>query len=158
MASRIKVMQPGLLWKRYLNSEYLRNISTVSGATTIAQAIPVIAIPILARIYTPEDYGFLALFVSITGLVATFANLKYSQAIPLSDTEDEAKELLFSCIAASLLIGGLFSAFFLIVIVFFLKAQTGGLILCWLVFGPLYIFFSGANESLCLYANKKKKV
>ncbi len=39
--------------------------------TTIAQAIPVAISPILTRLYSPDDFGVLALFMSIPLIFST---------------------------------------------------------------------------------------
>lgn len=51
--------------KFFPKGEFTRNVLTLMTGTTIAQAIPVAISPILTRIYTPQDFGIFALFVSI---------------------------------------------------------------------------------------------
>ena len=58
--------------------------------TTIAQAIPIAISPILTRIYTPEDFGLLALFVAITSIFASIANARYELAIMLPKKDEDA--------------------------------------------------------------------
>ena len=48
-----------------LNSELSRNVLTLMTGTTIAQAVPIAIMPILTRLYTPEDFGLLALFLAL---------------------------------------------------------------------------------------------
>lgn len=62
-------------------SEFNKNVFTLMTGTTIAQAIPIAISPILTRIYTPEDFGIFALFVSIVGFISVIAALTYEQAI-----------------------------------------------------------------------------
>lgn len=51
-------------------SEFSKNVLTLITGTTIAQAIPIAISPILTRIYTPEDFGVFALFVSLVGFIS----------------------------------------------------------------------------------------
>ncbi len=51
--------------KFFPKGEFTRNVLTLMTGTTIAQAIPIAISPILTRIYTPQDFGVYALFVSI---------------------------------------------------------------------------------------------
>jgi O-antigen/teichoic acid export membrane protein len=57
--------------------------------TTIAQAIPIIISPILTRIYSPEEFGSLILFMSIVSILSVIVTLRYEKAIvqPLSDKD-----------------------------------------------------------------------
>ncbi|ENM3968826.1 oligosaccharide flippase family protein, partial [Vibrio cholerae] len=71
-------------------SKYARNILTLITGTTIAQAIPILIAPILTRIYTPEDFGVLALFVAITSIFGAISNGRYELAIMLPIEDDDA--------------------------------------------------------------------
>ena len=51
-------------------SSFTRNVLTLMSGTTIAQAIPLAISPILTRIYSPEDFGVLALFNTICVILA----------------------------------------------------------------------------------------
>ncbi len=64
-------------------SEFSRNVLTLMTGTTIAQAIPIAISPILTRIYTPEDFGMLALFIAITAIFGSIANGRYELATML---------------------------------------------------------------------------
>lgn len=76
---------------RALNGgEFSRNVLRLMTGTTIAQAVPVGISPVLTRIYTPQDFGILALFVSITSVFASVASARYEQAIVLPDSDEDA--------------------------------------------------------------------
>ncbi|MBZ9937877.1 lipopolysaccharide biosynthesis protein [Mesorhizobium sp. BR1-1-16] len=49
----------------------------------LARAIGVITVPILARIYTPADYGMLSVYTSIVQMILPVLTLRYVVAIPL---------------------------------------------------------------------------
>jgi len=57
--------------------------------TTVAQAIPIIISPILTRIYSPEEFGLLILFMSIVSILSVIVSLRYERAIiqPLDDED-----------------------------------------------------------------------
>ena len=71
-------------------SEFSRNVLTLMTGTTIAQAIPIAISPILTRIYTPEDFGILALFVAISTIFGSIANGRYELAIMLPKKDEDA--------------------------------------------------------------------
>lgn len=60
------------------------------GGTTGAQLLAVLAAPLLTRLYTPEDFGLLAVYASLLGLIAVIASLRYELAIPLPTDDTEA--------------------------------------------------------------------
>lgn len=64
-------------------SDFIKNIITLLSGATIAQAITFISIPILSRIYTPEDFGFIAIYLSIANIIATVSTGRYELAIML---------------------------------------------------------------------------
>ena len=53
-----------------LSSTYLKNTATLTAGVIIAQLIPIVAYPILGRIYSPEDFGILAKLTSIIAVIA----------------------------------------------------------------------------------------
>ncbi len=58
-------------------SEFSRNVLTLITGTSIAQAIPIAISPILTRLYTPEDFGVLALYIAIFSIISVIATLRY---------------------------------------------------------------------------------
>ena len=68
--------------KEKLNqSEFLRNVSFLISGTLIAQLISILSSPVLARLYSPADFGIFASFMTIVGIISTFCTLKYDLAI-----------------------------------------------------------------------------
>jgi O-antigen/teichoic acid export membrane protein len=83
-----------------------RAILVLAGGTTIAQAIVFLASPILTRLYTPEDFGVLAVFAAILGLLTVVASFRYELAIPLPRTNGVAANILaLSCLCVVLVAG-----------------------------------------------------
>lgn len=83
----------------------------LSGSSVAGQAIALAVTPILSRLYGPEDFGTLAVFLAWFGILATAANLRYELAIPLAETTAQAQALLAVCLAASLATGLLLALF-----------------------------------------------
>ena len=83
-----------MLTKLKPKSEFTRNVLTLMTGTTIAQAIPIAISPILTRLYTPKDFGVLALFVAITSIFGSIANGRYELAIMLPKKDEDAVNIL----------------------------------------------------------------
>lgn len=74
--------------------QFARSVATLVGGTASGQAILVLASPILTRLYTPEEFGTLAIYSSILGIVSVVASLRYELAIPLPEKDEDAANLL----------------------------------------------------------------
>jgi len=138
-------------------SEFSRNVLTLMTGTTIAQAIPIAISPILTRIYTPEDFGVFALYMSVLGFFAIIINGKYDMAIVLPKEEKEA----FNIFILSLLITcfiSLIITFFIFIffekILFYLNNQDIGLFL-YLI--PLSSFLIGIYQSLYYWLTRTEQ-
>lgn len=74
-----------------------RRVLLLAGGTAVGQAIVIGASPLLTRIYTPEDFGYLGAYAAVLALLVAVASLRYHLAIPLpADDEDGAALLLVS--------------------------------------------------------------
>lgn len=124
--------------------------------TTIAQAIPIAITPILTRMYSPEDFGVLALFVALTTIMASVANGRYELAIMLPSDDDDAINIA----GVGLLISSFLSVLLFIPAVFFNEYLTAALnnqsISFWLYFVPPVVWLLGLYNVLNYLNNRKK--
>lgn len=86
------------LASRIKKSAFARNFSVVFSGTIVAQLIGFGLAPVLSRIYNPALYGIFGLFLSIAGLTANIASLRYEQAIMLTENEKNIWPLQRLCI------------------------------------------------------------
>ena len=66
----------------------------LAGGTALGQTITVLASPVLTRLYTPEDFGVLAVYSSILGILSVIASFRYELAIPLPEKDEDAAALV----------------------------------------------------------------
>lgn len=142
--------------KLILKSEFSRNIVILMSGNIIAQALPLSVMPILTRIYTPEDFGVLALFVSITLVFGTISSARYELAIMSPEDDDDA-----ICIASlSLIISTIFSLFLLLIILIFnnqiIVLLKNDELKNWLYICPLTVWMTGLFYILTYLNNRKK--
>lgn len=139
-----------------LRSEFTRNVLTLMTGTTIAQAIPIAISPILTRIYTPEDFGVLALFVAVSMIFGSVANGRYELAIMLPDTHEDA----FNVAALGVIIASVLSAVLFVVVTIFNRPIAEALgnneIAIWLYLAPVSVFFIGLFNVLNYFNNRLK--
>lgn len=81
-----------------------QKVVMLAGGTAFGQAVGVLAMPILSRLYSPEDFAVLSLFTSFAMVALTIVTLRYELAIPAPKDNHEATYLLLaSILAASIL-------------------------------------------------------
>jgi len=66
---------------------FLRNVAVLSSASVVAQVINVLSMPLISRLYSPSDFGTLALFSSVVGILSTVSGFRYYLVIPLARTD-----------------------------------------------------------------------
>ncbi|WP_035531768.1 lipopolysaccharide biosynthesis protein [Halobacillus kuroshimensis] len=74
--------------------EFGKNIFMLAGGTAFAQVLSFLLIPIITRIYSPEEYGILAVYVSVLGLISILGSMNYELAIPIAENEKKAINVL----------------------------------------------------------------
>lgn len=82
--------------------------------TVVAQAIPMLAAPVLTRLYAPGDYGEYAAFMLVATALAALASARLEMAIMLPEKEAEAASLLVLCL---LVAGGTSAALFVVTLI-----------------------------------------
>jgi len=145
-----------MIKKIKIKSDFTKNVITLMTGTTIAQAIPIAISPILTRIYTPEDFGVLALFIGLTSILSIIATGRYELAIMLPKKEDYALHIAVLAMTVSLIIS------LIIFIIFFLFNSEITSILgnkeisTWLYWVPITIFIISCYQSLNFLNIRKK--
>jgi len=137
-------------------SDFTRNVLILLTGTTIAQVIPIVISPILTRLYTPEDFGVLALFISITSILGNIASGRYELAIMLPKKDGDAINIA----TLGIFITTVFSFILLLIILFFhsyiLNLLNNKEISPWLYSIPLVVFLTGLYNVLNYWNNRKK--
>ena len=77
-------------WSQIWSSPSVRNVGKLLSANVLAQVIGLLVYPILTRLYTPEDFGLLNLFMSIGGILVLLSTCELQSAILLPSQEGEA--------------------------------------------------------------------
>ena len=74
--------------------QVFRGMVTMALGSGAAKAIALLVVPLLTRIYTPDDYGVLSVFTSLIFLLVPFLTFRYVMAIPLPRRDGLAMNLL----------------------------------------------------------------
>lgn len=85
-------------------SSSIKNFAKLLSANIVAQIIGLVVYPILTRIYSPEDFGLLNLFLSISAVLVILSTAEYYNAIVLPKEEDKAISIIQVCLLLIILI------------------------------------------------------
>ena len=134
----------------------IKNVVILTGGTVAAQAINLFSSPILSRLYSPADYGILALFTSVLGILGGFSGLSYHLAILLPEDEGGSLSLLFLSIFIQTVIT--LGLFFLAVILSreFFNEMGWEYLFYYRLLVPIGFFASGLYTFLTYYALRLK--
>jgi O-antigen/teichoic acid export membrane protein len=96
-------------------ASFTRNMLTLLSGTAIAQLIPLLATPVLTRIYTPEQFGALAILLAVANPLSLLVCGRYDLTVVLPRDDERANVLarlaLLLAMVVSLLLGGLLWSF-----------------------------------------------
>lgn len=135
--------------------EIWKNSARLLSANVVAQAIGLLVYPILTRLYTPEDFGLLNLFLSIGGILVLCSTAEYQNAIVLPKETNKAAALFH--VGESILLG--------VTIVLLLSVPFSGWIgelfntpalTRWYWLMPIYVFVMGFWSLLNYYYTREK--
>ena len=79
--------------------KYWNDIILQASGNSIAQIIGILGMPILTRLYTPEDFAVQTIFIQIVTFLAGFVSLRYEYFIPLTKSKNESMTIMkFICL------------------------------------------------------------
>lgn len=124
--------------------------------TTISQMIPFIVMPILSRLFTPEEFGLYAFYFSLVTLLTVFATGRYELAIPLPKKHTDAWQILVLSMLIlsgfSILLAGFVLLFNEHLLEWFNRPQLGN----WLYLIPVFVFLTGTYNVFTLWLHRMK--
>ncbi|MFC2101091.1 lipopolysaccharide biosynthesis protein [Bacteroidota bacterium] len=136
---------------KFLQSEFVRNVLTILTGAAISQAIILLTSPVITRLFTPEEMGFFAIYMSVVSGIVVVVSGRYEIGIVLPKTNEEAYRLIilafFICSAISLLS--------LLIIGLILILFPG--ISKWFLMVPLSVILLGLYNIFYNWSNRIKK-
>ena len=137
-------------------SDFTKQVLTLATGTAAAQALTILAAPLLTRLYRPEDYGVFALFGAVVGLSALLASGKYDLAILIPKEDAAATALVGACLLITTVVAAV-----LTVLLWFtchpLAAWLGDPLLApWLQLVPLGVVLTNLGLVLAVWASRQQ--
>ena len=136
---------------------FLKSVSVLVGGTAFAQMIGLLCLPLLTRLYSPNDYSILGIYVAIVSIFAVISCFRFEIAIPIPEKDEEAKSLLFIS-----LLSNIFTILFLYLILLLVYPLIKNLhiirqLSIWIWFIPLGVFLSGLYSALQYWSSRRKR-
>jgi O-antigen/teichoic acid export membrane protein len=136
--------------------DVFKNMAILFVGTSVSKIIGLASIPILTRIYSPEDFGVLSIFMAAIAIIVPLTSMRYVVAVPLPKNDKLALNLFALCfilvfcvtIVISFLLW-MFGPYF-----FEITSQKIPLSYIWLV--SLGVFVTSVYEIFTYWATRKK--
>ncbi len=142
---------------RLQKGTFARNVLILSAGTAVAQAITILASPILTRLYSPAAFGVYALFLAVTAIAGSVAAGKYESAIILPEADADGFSL--TALACSISLAVSLLLLFIILVMREPVARWLGTErdTSWLYWIPPMTFLSGSYGALNYWYNRRKQ-
>lgn len=135
----------------------LNNLSILIGGTATAQVVLFLFMPIIAKFYTPDEFGLYELFLSVVSLLGVMTTLQYDKALLIPRDKKE-----FTALSMGVFFNIVLYVFIITVAVFF-SDSIANLIpsikpllpFIWLI--PVLVFLRGINLLLRTTSNASGK-
>jgi len=139
-----------------MKNEFTKHVVTLLSGSSIAQLFPLLLYPLITRVYTPEDLGLLALFMSISGLLSIVFTGRYEPAIMLPDKESDARHIFLLSLFISIFSFLVFQILFSLLATTIATSLNSPGIHHWLYWIPIFSFVFAIFQVLKYLLNRQK--
>lgn len=122
------------------------NVGVLAGGTALSQAAMLAFVPLLTRLYSAEDFGYLQVYLSISIFLINAASLRYETAV-LLPKEDSLAANVFALAATTTLLLTTLCAMVISMILWTLPVGSNELRLC-VAFLPVSMAGAATNQVL----------
>lgn len=137
------------------NKSFFKDVSLLSGGIIIGQIFSFFILPVLARIYSATEFGFLTSFTTIIALLMPFTSLRYVVTIPLPEKKEDAFNIFYLCLIINFIVALFLLLIFILGINFNLFENYNlGFDSSLLILIPLSLLLSGIFEQLTFLSLK----
>lgn len=139
-----------------LKNKFLRNVAMITSGTAFAQIIGIILLPILTRMYTPEDYGVLSVYTSVLLILGFFGSMNYELGIPIAKNDEKAISILYLSIIVLICLNVCLTFFMFLWGKEILGMLDGEFLVEYKYLIPVGLFFIGLYNILTQWAYRRK--
>ncbi|MBU6204955.1 MAG: oligosaccharide flippase family protein [Bacteroidetes bacterium] len=143
-------------FKNKAKSALFRNIITTISGTTIAQAIQVLAAPLLTYFYSTELFGVFTLYFSIASTIIVIATLRYELAIMLPDSDEDALQLINVSVCLTVMLSVISFLFFYLSSAYWATWLEVPELALYIPYVALSVLSSGIFQAMIVYITRQK--
>jgi O-antigen/teichoic acid export membrane protein len=136
---------------------FVKNVLTLMSATVIAQILNILGTLLLAHLFSPDDFGVLALFVTIVSLLSVAGGARYELGIMLPERDDEAANLLLLSTLVLAVIAGVAGLVLTLFHNGILRSLGTNRLAHWLWSVPLVLFITAFYQVLAYWCGRMKQ-
>ncbi|PKP11432.1 MAG: hypothetical protein CVU09_03970 [Bacteroidetes bacterium HGW-Bacteroidetes-4] len=144
-------------FNKIINDPFWRNVATLFSGSAIAQALPILILPVITRLYSKEALGFYFVYAAIGMLTQIVASLNFELAIIIPKEKKEANTVT----QLSYITVGFVSLMMLGLIVFvndYISIRITQKAFVYLIYAiPLSAFLLGVFNVSIYYLNRQNK-
>lgn len=139
------------------SNTFLRSVGILTGGTVIAQGLVALSMPLLTRLYTPEDFSLLAVYMAALSLLTVVSCLRLNIAISLPERDEDGANLVVLSVLAALALSIVLGALALALPrqMSELMGQPGFEPYLWMV--PAGVLLSSIYVALQYWASRRKR-
>jgi O-antigen/teichoic acid export membrane protein len=82
-------------WAKLSSNSFILDVGKLSLGTLGGRLIALAALPFITRLYSPDHFAMLAVYLALVSTIAVAASFRLEIAIPLADNDTEAAALLY---------------------------------------------------------------
>ncbi len=140
-----------------INNTFAKSVVSLASGTALSQIITILCSPILTRLFPPQEFGVMSLFVSITTFVATISMLRYEAAIVLPKSDASAIKILSLCIVLLIVTTSISIVVFPAASIFFPNSTLVNKLNGWIYLIPIFIFIQSLRLVAVSWNTRKKQ-
>ena len=141
--------------KQFIKSSFAKNVSVLASGTIIGQAAPILFSPILSRLFSPAEFGTLAIFLAISSFISNVSMFRYEFAVVLPKKDRDALHIVSLSISILLFVTLLTGCFICLFRFNICKIFNEPQLVNWLLLVPFYIFIQGIWRLLNYWSTRK---
>lgn len=136
---------------------FARNVTILAGGTGLAQILIIGTSPLITRLYTPHDFGTLAIFIAVLATFGSATSLKYQLAIPLPEKDEDAIQLLALSLFINIVYGCTVGLLLYVSIPLIEQFENFRVILPFIWIFPISIIALGFYQSFAYWTIRERK-
>lgn len=86
------------------SNRYIANVLTLTGGNALAQIITISMVPVITRLYSPEEFGLFSIAMAVTAGLTAISSLRYNAAILLPESDKDADSITVAAILTVILL------------------------------------------------------